>query len=30
MLRVMDFDQKRTISEVGVYAGLYLDILDAS
>ena len=29
MLSVMDFDPKGTISEVRVYAGLYLDILDA-
>ena len=29
MLSVTDFDPKGTISEVGVHAGLYLDILDA-
>ena len=29
MLSVTDFDPKGTISEVRVYAGLYLDILDA-
>ena len=29
MPSVTDFDPKGTISEVGVHAGLYLDILDA-
>ena len=29
MLSVTNFDPKRTISEVKVHAGLYLDILDA-